>query len=200
MNNYNLDIYNAVREVPKEAQKNIQAGRLKGMTDINPMWRIKTLTKQFGVCGIGWFYTITDKRLEQGGNNEVAAFIDIELSVKVDGEWSKPIPGTGGSMFIASEKKGLHTSDEAFKMALTDALSVACKALGVGADVYWDKDNTKYNGRITPENKPEKVTCDKCGKEIRPVRKNGVEYTPEQAKGMRGGMCTECYKAAKNGG
>ena len=30
-------------------------------------------------------------------------------------------------------------------MALTDAISVACKALGMGADVYWEKDNTKYN-------------------------------------------------------
>lgn len=30
-------------------------------------------------------------------------------------------------------------------MALTDALSVACKALGIAADVYWDKDKTKYD-------------------------------------------------------
>ena len=57
----NLKIYNAVREVPKEAQKSIGGGRLKGMTDINPMWRIKTLTEQFGACGIGWYYEITDK-------------------------------------------------------------------------------------------------------------------------------------------
>ena len=49
----NLELYNAVREVPKEAQKAIGAGRLKGMTDINPMWRIKVLTEQFGICGRG---------------------------------------------------------------------------------------------------------------------------------------------------
>ena len=29
-----------------------------------------------------------------------------------------------------------HLNDEAYKMALTDAISVACKQLGVGADVY----------------------------------------------------------------
>ena len=29
----------------------------------------------------------------------------------------------------------MYTSDECYKMALTDALSVACKALGVAADV-----------------------------------------------------------------
>lgn len=48
----NLEIYEKVREVPEKAQKKIEAGRLKGMTDINPMWRIKVLTEQFGVCGI----------------------------------------------------------------------------------------------------------------------------------------------------
>jgi hypothetical protein len=55
-------------------------------------------------------------------------------------------------MFVASEKSGLYTSDECFKMALTDALSVACKALGIGADVYWDRDPNKYD---KPADKPD---------------------------------------------
>lgn len=150
----NLKIYDAVRSVPSNATKAIGGGRLKGMTDINPMWRLKTLTEQFGPCGIGWKYEITEKRLENGANNEIAAFVDINLYIQVDGKWSEPIPGTGGSSFVAKEKGGLYTSDECFKMALTDALSVACKALGFGADVYWDKDKTKYNrgeGKQTDE-------------------------------------------------
>lgn len=141
----NLNIYNAVRAVPPAALKEIQAGRLKGKSDINPMWRIKTLTEQFGICGIGWKYEIKEKRLEKGGGEEIAAFVDINLYVKVNSEWSEAIPGTGGSSFVANERNGLYTSDECFKMALTDAISVACKALGVGADVYWDKDKTKYS-------------------------------------------------------
>lgn len=141
----NLKLYNAVRSVPENAKKRITGGRLSGMTDINPMWRIKTLTEQFGICGIGWKYAITDKRLEQGANGEIAAFVDIDLYIKIDGEWSEPIPGTGGSMFVAKERNGMYTSDECFKMALTDALSVACKALGFAADVYFEKDRTKYD-------------------------------------------------------
>lgn len=35
-------------------------------------------------------------------------------------------------------------------MALTDALSVACKALGVAADVYWQADKTKYTNNTEP--------------------------------------------------
>lgn len=141
----NLKIYNSVRQVPKEALKEIQAGRLRGKSDINPMWRIKALTEQFGVCGFGWKYEIAEKKLEHGGGNEISAFVDINLYVKMDGEWSAAIPGTGGSSFVAQESKGPYTSDECFKMALTDAISVACKALGIGADVYWDKDKTKYD-------------------------------------------------------
>ena len=51
----NMEVYNKVRQVPQNAQKQIQAGRLKGMTDINPQWRIEKLTEVFGPCGIGWY-------------------------------------------------------------------------------------------------------------------------------------------------
>jgi hypothetical protein len=141
----NLKVYEKIRSVPKEAQKEIGAGRLKGMTDINPMWRIKTLTEQFGMCGIGWYYDLVDKHIEEGANSEKVSIVDIKLYVKVDGEWSKPIYGTGGSKLVNKESAGLYTSDECYKMALTDAISVACKSLGMGADIYYAKDRTKYD-------------------------------------------------------
>ena len=145
----NLDLYNRVRVVPEEAKKTIKGGRLNGMTDINPMWRIKVLTSEYGPCGIGWFYKPVKKWTEQAGG-ETVAFVDIELFVKVDGEWSKPIEGTGGSMFKALERGGLYTSDECYKMATTDAISVACKQLGIGADIYWGADATKYTKYTEP--------------------------------------------------
>ena len=143
----NLMIYNIVREVPTEAKKNIGGGRLKGMTDINPMWRIKKLTEVFGACGIGWKYEIVEKWIETAmAKDEITANVIINLYIRdEDGKWSDPIPGIGGSMLVASERSGLYVNDECYKMALTDAISVACKALGMGADVYWEKDTTKYN-------------------------------------------------------
>ena len=140
----NMSIYNALRQPPEYAKKPITGGRMNGKTDINPMWRIKALTEQFGPCGIGWYYTPTKKWLETYGD-VVAAFVDIELYICMNGEWSKPICGTGGNMFVEKEKSGMHVSDECFKMATTDAISVACKQLGIGADVYWAEDNTKYD-------------------------------------------------------
>lgn len=141
----NLDLWGKVRVVPPEALKAIMGGRLKGKSDINPVWRLKMLTEQFGLCGVGWKYAITKQWLETGGKEEIAAFVNIDLCIKVDGVWSDPIPGTGGSSFVAKESSGPYTSDECFKMALTDAISVSCKALGFAADVYWNSDSTKYN-------------------------------------------------------
>jgi hypothetical protein len=150
----NLAIYNAVREVPDDAKKTIQAGKLKGFTDINPMWRIKTLTEQFGACGIGWYPEITKQWTEEK-DNIICAFCDINLYICVDGTWSKPIPGTGGSKMASMNKNGLDVSDECYKMAFTDAISVAAKLLGVGASVYWGSDRTKYNNQSAqPANKP----------------------------------------------
>lgn len=162
----NMKLYEAVRKVPEEAKKPITGGRLKGMTDINPMWRIKVLTEQFGACGFGWYYEITEEKIELGGNDEKVAFVKINLYIKQGGEWSKPIVGTGGSMFVAKERNGLYTSDECFKMALTDAISVACKALGIGADVYYGKDRSKYNNFPTSDPKEPKLLSDKQVKRL----------------------------------
>lgn len=150
----NMEIYEKVRTVPTEALKAIQGGRLKGMSDINPMWRIKMLTEIFGMCGIGWKVEIVERRLEKGAGDEIACFVDINLYVKSDGQWSDGIPGMGGSSFVAKEKSGLYTSDECFKMAYTDAISVACKSLGFAADVYFANDRTKY----TTQGEEEKET------------------------------------------
>lgn len=147
----NLEIYNKVRSVPKEALKTITGSRLNGMSDINPMWRIKTLTETFGLCGIGWKTEIVRTWLDNGSEGIVSANVEILLKVKVGEAWSDGIPGIGGSMFVAKEKNGLYTSDECYKMAYTDAISVACKALGIGADVYWDKDSTKYTNSNVPD-------------------------------------------------
>lgn len=143
----NMKLYEQARVVPQEAKKSITAGRLKGMTDINPMWRIKRLTEMFGPCGVGWWYDITDKRLvDDEITKQRAAFVDIMLYF-VDpetGTTSHGIPGTGGASFVAQERNGAYLSDECFKMALTDAISVAAKALGIAADVYFANDRSKY--------------------------------------------------------
>ena len=144
-----MEIFNQVAVCPPEALRSIESGRLKGKSDINPMWRFKVMTQVFGPCGFGWRYEITKQWIEQAGN-ESKAFCNINLYVKVGDEWSEAIPGTGGSSFVTMEKNGPYVSDECHKMALTDALSVSMKALGVASSVYFAKDadfGSKYSDR-----------------------------------------------------
>ena len=156
--NGNLSIYERVRCVPKEAKKEIEAGRRKGKHDINPMWRIKALTEVFGPAGFGWYTEIIRTWTEASESGEMAVFVDINLFVKKDGEWSRPIFGNGGNKLIANEKKYEngqqvyipYLDDDAYKKAYTDAISVAAKALGVGADVYFEKDKGKYASEAKP--------------------------------------------------
>ena len=153
----NLSIYERVRSVPTEAKKAIEAGRLKGKSDINPMWRIKKLTEVFGPVGFGWYTEVVKTWTEVDENSDAAVFVDINLFVKKDGEWSKPIYGNGGNKLISHERKyesGTqvlvpYLDDDAYKKAYTDAISVAAKALGVGADVYFEKDVTKYDTALS---------------------------------------------------
>lgn len=169
----NMTIYEAGKSVPAEAKKTIKGGRINGFTDINPMWRIRKLTEIFGPCGIGWYYTIDREWLEGNeSTGEIAAFVRISLYVKTNDEWSMPIVGVGGSMFAASESKGIRVSDESYKMAQTDAISVACKNLGIGAEVYWEAGETKYS-RMT-ENAP---------KGMPPVQAQTA--TPDQVEAIR---------------
>lgn len=184
----NMELYNKFRAVPEEAKKPIKGGRLNGMTDINPMWRIKVLTEQFGACGDGWYYEVKDRATYPVPNtedaDEIVAVVEIDLFYKLDnGEWSKPVHGTGGSMLMAQQSRGAYVNDEAFKMATTDAISVAAKALGVGADVYWDKDNTKYNDskKSAAEGMADKLT--------KTEQKTLRDYNAKYGKGTEEDIC-----------
>ena len=179
----NMDLWNTVKQPPAKALKQIQAGRLKGKSDINPQWRMQAMTEMFGPCGKGWKYTIDRLWTEPGLQDQVFAFAQVSLyipeSVKdnaleklgIEKFWSEPIPGIGGSMLLEKQSSGVHHNDEAFKMAVTDALSVAMKALGVAADIYlglWDGSKyAKMDGlpktTITPnDGAGEELSAAKC--------------------------------------
>lgn len=148
----NLELWNKLSKPPLSALKSIEAGRLKGKSDINPQWRLQAITELFGPCGVGWKYEIDKQWQEVGANEEICAFCNIRFAYKTDGEWSEWVPGTGGSMLVAKEKSGLYTSDEAYKMALTDALSVALKSIGVAAEIYLGNfDGSKYKKSANSE-------------------------------------------------
>lgn len=198
-----MRIYDRVRSCPDEAIKPILGGKLKGKSDINPMWRIKRLTELFGPCGEGWKTTNEKFWTTPGAGGEVIAWCSIELWWWDNdaGGWSDPVFGIGGAMMVETQKGSLVTNDDAFKMAYTDAISVACKALGFAADVYWQQDRTKYDAPLAPPEPAHICAC--CGKGIQAMRAGGIRYSEDDiadksidAYGKK--MCWSCMKIAKS--
>lgn len=132
----NMEKWERLSKPPAWALKTIGGGRLKGKTDINPQWRYKAMTEAYGPCGVGWKYKIVRLWNEPAAKGEVFCFAEIEVFTATEGGWSDAIPGSGGHMLIVNEKNGLYSNDEGYKMAVTDALSVALKMLGVASSIY----------------------------------------------------------------
>ena len=134
---------------PQEALRTIDFGKLKNKTDINPQWRIEALTEVFGLCGVGWYYEILAVDYQEvAATGERMVYITIAIHVKQeDGTWSAPIIGIGGDFVIIKDKNGIHGNDEAFQMALTDALGKAAKCVGIANDIYRGKYDSKYGWR-----------------------------------------------------
>lgn len=147
--NDNLNVWNLVKQTPNDFLKKIEYGYLKGKSDINPQWRLMAMTQAFGVVGHGWTYRIVRTWSETGADGQVMAFSEVAVKTKINGEWGEEFFGTGGSTIVELAKGILKSNDEGYKMATTDALSVAFKAVGVAADIYLGNfDGSKYKREI----------------------------------------------------
>lgn len=156
-----LKIYKKLSQPPATALRQIQAGDLKGKTDINPQWRYEAMTEQFGLVGIGWKYEIQKLWTEPGANGETLAFAQVAVFIRDPDtkEWSDAIVGIGGSKLINKFSAGPKSNDEGYKMAVTDAFSTSLKMIGVAADIYAGKwDGSKYNDKpqeSAPKSQPQ---------------------------------------------
>ena len=207
----NMKVWDALKTPPPEALKKIEGGRLKGMTDISPQWRYMAMTEEFGPCGMGWKYEIVRTWQEAGSDDQVFAFAEVRLFIRElilgqlvsSCEWYDPIPGIGGSMLLAEEyskkkeKYVLYSSDEAYKMAVTDALSVAMKMIGVGADVYMGMMDGKHS---KPGKEPSGKTADQNKEDgMRKKIKDVVHAIAEGKADQKAGVLKEITKDKKDG-
>ncbi len=180
----NMEIWNNLKRPPESALKKIKGGRLSGMTDVSPQWRWQALTEQFGVCGVGWKFEVERMWTESGSESQVFAFAHVLLYVKQNNTWSDPIPGIGGSMLVKKETAGLHSSDEGFKMAVTDALGTAAKCIGLAADIYMGKwDGSKYKDQQDPPPKTRVHPADQPSTGPKPITQPQVKKFYAMAKG-----------------
>ena len=148
-----IELFRAQARPPQEAIRPIEAGRLKRFSDINPQWRIEALTETYGLYGVGWFVQIKDTQyVDLPETQEKMLFLTLELYVRDwslpdEYKWFGPAIGIGGDYVIIRDKNGVHGNDEAYAMAMTDALGKAAKLFGIANDIYRGKYDTKYGWR-----------------------------------------------------
>lgn len=140
----NTQFWNQLQTTDPRITKNFQkSGGFKG-TDINPTWRMKRMTEVFGPCGKGWGWNLERTWSEQIGDKTF-------MFAAVDLWWTDGIPTEYGDLpryctgaQIGGTEAG-RAPDEAYKMAITDALGKCMVALGLASDIYmglWD--DSKY--------------------------------------------------------
>lgn len=156
-----IELFRAQARPPENAIRPIEAGRLKMFSDINPQWRIEALTETYGLYGLGWFVQIKDTTtVDLPETKEKMLFLTLELfvrdwSIPDEFKWFGPALGVGGDYLIIRDKNGVHGNDEAYAMAMTDALGKAAKLFGIANDIYRGKFDSKYGWRDEKEKRQE---------------------------------------------
>lgn len=168
----NLELWDKLAPVSKDATKEFKrAGGFKG-TDINPQWRMRRMTETFGPVGVGWGYELMDRwidRVPHGDGEACIAFCQVRVWYRayIDNETGEiigvmkarqlqqePREQKSGGVFVSGTRQPdpddpelwtgpqiggtvmTRTPDEAYKMAITDALGKCFAQIGLGADVY----------------------------------------------------------------
>lgn len=147
----NLKIWEKLGKTdPAHTKSFSRAGGFKG-TAMKPIWIVRLMTEQFGPVGAGW-------GIEKPEFQVVSADKETLVYCTV-GVWHTDrqnlFYGVGGDKVTASRSSGSFNSDEAFKMAYTDAVNNALKYLGVGADIHMGQfDDSKYVQEMKEEFAP----------------------------------------------
>lgn len=143
-----MRIWDAVSVTDPDHTKPVEYGRK--FTAIDAHYQVQSATEQFGPVGAGWGYD-TEYDIIQFADGGAMAVCDLTFWWRADAEWeSIPLkspprkfgPVRGSAML---QRKGKVPDTDAFKKAMTDALTKSLSHLGFNADVFLGKfDDNKY--------------------------------------------------------
>lgn len=147
----NLRIWDRLSKTdPRHTKRFQRSGGFSG-TAVKPIWTILRMTEVFGPCGIGWGMEKPEYVTQSGADGEQLVFCTVAVWYLLDGVRGV-VYGVGGDKFVISQKSGLRASDEAYKMAYTDAIGNAIKFVGVAADIHMGRfDDNKYVDEMKTE-------------------------------------------------
>ncbi len=147
-------LWETLRVIDRKATKPFtRSGGFRG-TQIDPVWRIQRMTEVFGPVGEGWGWEQTGDRITDGmvfvgvrvwylPAGEKPKWPEHDSGAPLNARWTGP--QWGGDVLMLTRGGKTQPNDEAFKMAMTDALGKALLSIGLAADVYMGLfDDSKY--------------------------------------------------------
>ena len=134
-----LELWDKVSKSDPKYLKPVSFGS-RTFTAIDPMYQVKSATKQFGPVGHGWGWT-SETRFVHFGNGDSAVVCDVSIWTNTRDNVFGPFPGC--RKFFDAAKSRL--AEDAPKMAVTDGLTKGLSHLGFNADVFLgEMDGNKY--------------------------------------------------------
>lgn len=126
----NLELWNRVQETDPNFTTKVEFGQK--FTSIDAMYQVRRATQEFGPVGTGWGYDTVMSTVSLGQMGELAV-CDLTLWYINQGEKKHYGPIRACNKLCA---KSGHIDEDAWKKALTDALTKALSHLGFSADVF----------------------------------------------------------------
>lgn len=143
--NDNMAIWRAYCTTPPSITRNVTEGRgpnARTYTTICAYHQIEQATRMFGPVGTGWGW---DVQFEVVGS-EPLALVVAHVNLWYGGDRSKVVQVAAAvRLYSSSDKYPTRIDEDAYKKALTDALTKGLSYLGFGADVFQGRfDDNKY--------------------------------------------------------
>ncbi|MGF6127215.1 hypothetical protein QF019_002424 [Pseudomonas frederiksbergensis] len=143
----NMQIWEKVSTTDTRYTKAAEVGGQK-ITSLNGTAMIMKATEVFGPVGIGFGWTVTEERFDEGSEmisgegdkrlvlgRELNHTIKIRFWFELDGKRGE-IEQYGCTRYLYKSKYGTTTDGEAPKKSLTDAIKKSLSMLGFSADVF----------------------------------------------------------------
>lgn len=138
----NMNIWHSVATSDSKFLKKVSFGS-RSFTAIDPMYQVRSATKQFGPVGVGWGWHAQTEFIPLS-NGDTACVSNVSVWHGEQSNSYGPFPGC--RKFFDSAKGRL--AEDAPKMSVTDGLTKALSHLGFNADVFLgEHDGNKYSDK-----------------------------------------------------
>lgn len=156
MTDSNVALWESVCKTDPKHVKEITGKQYKGNSP-KPYYIVRRLTEAFGVCGIGWGFSILNERMERLSETDVLHIAVVRLWIKYEGQrgeleqigqtkatyWSAGKDNSGGKLIV---------DEDAPKKSVTDALVKCASYLGFAGDIFAGRwDDSKYVAELRAE-------------------------------------------------